>query len=147
MAWRGWLLAAALLAAPYAAHAGWPFFALCMDTHDAKKRNLPEQAQMLKELGYDGAGHLWLTGLAERLSTLDAVGLRLFQVYLNVDLAPDAKEPYDAKLCQALPLLFQLLDFAAQLCAWCFTRTSTTGWRRWTTALGWRRRPTARMWA
>jgi sugar phosphate isomerase/epimerase len=105
VAWRGWLLAAALLAAPYAAHAGWPFFALCMDTHDAKKRNPPEQAQMLKELGYDGAGHLWLAGLAERLSTLDAVGLRLFQVYLNVDLAPDAKEPYDAKLRQALPLL------------------------------------------
>ena len=48
-----------------------------MDTHDAQKRSLAQQAEMLKELGYHGAGHLWLPGLAERLATLDAAGLRL----------------------------------------------------------------------
>jgi len=87
-----------------------PFFALCMDTHDAKKRSLKEQAVLLKDLGYDGAGHLWLEGLAERLATLDAAGLKLFQVYFRVDL--NAAEPFDPKLKDALPLL---KDRGAQL--------------------------------
>jgi hypothetical protein len=26
---------------------------------------------MLKELGYDGVGHIWLDGVAERLESLD----------------------------------------------------------------------------
>ena len=80
------------------------FFALCMDTHDAKKRTLREQAELLAELNYDGAGHLWLDGLEERLKTLDAAGLKLFQVYLRVNIDP-AKPPYDPKLKDALPLL------------------------------------------
>jgi sugar phosphate isomerase/epimerase len=82
-----------------------PFFALCMDTHDAKKRSLPEQAALLRELGYDGAGHLWLDLLPERLKTLDAVGLKLFQVYLRVDVATDSQPPYDPRLKEMLPLL------------------------------------------
>lgn len=81
-----------------------PFFALCMDTHDAKKRNLQQQAAMLKELGYDGAGHLWLGGVAERLKTLDAHGLKLFQVYLRVNIAP-GKQAYDPRLKEAVKLL------------------------------------------
>lgn len=82
-----------------------PFFAFCMDTHDAKKRSLPEQAQLLKELGYDGAGHLWLDNVPERLSTLDAAGLKLFHIYIRVDLAPQASQPYDGRLKEVLPLL------------------------------------------
>ena len=81
-----------------------PFFAFCMDTHDAKRRNLAEQAEMLKDLGYDGAGHLWLDGLPERLKTLDAKGLKLFQVYLQVNL-DNANQPYDPRLKDSLPLL------------------------------------------
>ena len=81
-----------------------PFFALCFDTHDAKHRGLAEQAEMLKELGYDGAGHLELDGLSERVKTLDAKGLKLFQVYLQVNIAP-ARQPYDPRLKDALPLL------------------------------------------
>ncbi len=80
------------------------FFAFCIDTHDAKKRNLEQQAQMLKELGYDGVGHLWLDNLAERLKTLDAAGLRLFQITLMVDIAP-GKTPYDPRLKEVVPLL------------------------------------------
>lgn len=99
------LLAAALLAATCAAGADWPFFAFCMDTHDAKKRNLSEQAAMLKELGFAGAGHLWVPGIAERLTTLDAAGLKLFQVYVSLNIAPGTKEPYDPRLKDALPLL------------------------------------------
>ncbi len=81
------------------------FFALCMDTHDAKKRSLAEQAALLKELGYAGAGHLWLDQVPERLKTLDAAGLKLCQIYLRVNLAPDAKPPYDPRLKDILPLL------------------------------------------
>lgn len=81
-----------------------PFFAFCMDTHDAKHRTLPEQAELLRELGYDGCGHLWLDDLQERLTTLDAAKLQLFQVYFRVSVAPGA-EPYDARLKETLPLL------------------------------------------
>lgn len=99
------LLAALLLLSTCAAAAEWPFFALCMDTHDARKRNVREQAEMLRELGYAGAGHLWVPGVAERLATLDAAGLKLFQIYLSLNIAPEAKEPYDPQLKNVLPLL------------------------------------------
>jgi len=81
-----------------------PFFAFCMDTHDSEKRTLPEQAALLKELGYDGVGHLWLDGVDERLKTLDAVGLKLFQIYLRATIAAD-KPPFDPRLKDVLPLL------------------------------------------
>ncbi|MCY3020756.1 MAG: TIM barrel protein [Planctomycetota bacterium] len=88
-----------------AAQKASPFFAFCMDTHDAKKRNLQQQAEMLKELGYDGAGHLWLDNVADRLKTLDDAGLKLFQIYVRLNVAPAAKPPYDARLKDVLPLL------------------------------------------
>lgn len=71
------------------------FFPFCIDWHDAKKRTFEEQAVMLKELGYPGVGHIWLDKVEERLKTLDAAGLRLFQITMVVDLAP-GKTPYDA---------------------------------------------------
>src|SRR5512137_1401061 len=103
------VLGAALLA-PAATAAGRSspktnaFFAFCIDTHDAKKRNLEQQAQMLKELGYDGVGHLWLDNLAERLKTLDAAGLKLFQITLSVNIAP-GKQAYDPRFKEVMPLL------------------------------------------
>lgn len=81
-----------------------PFFAFCMDTHDAKKRTLAEQASLLKELGFAGAGHLWLDQVPERLATLEAVGLELFQIYVRATLAPETP-PFDPKLKEVLPLL------------------------------------------
>jgi len=96
------LLAATALAGQKAAP--FPFFALCMDTHDARKRTLSEQARMLRELGYDGMGHLWLDDVAERLRTADAAGLKVYQIYLNVLLdSPD--QPYDSRLKDVVPLL------------------------------------------
>ncbi len=82
-----------------------PFFALCMDTHDAKKRNLAQQAEMLKKLGYDGAGHLWLKNVPERLKTLDAAGLKLFHIYMRVNVKTGSKRPYDPKLESVVKLL------------------------------------------
>jgi sugar phosphate isomerase/epimerase len=82
-----------------------PFFAFCMDTHDSMKRSLEEQASLLKELGYDGAGHLWLDDLEKRIETLDAAGLQLFQVYFQVNVSATADPPYDPRLDTFLPLL------------------------------------------
>ena len=80
------------------------FFAFCIDTHDAKKRNLEQQAQLLKELGYDGVGHLWLDNIPERLKTLDAAGLKLFQITITLDITP-GKQAYDPRFKEVLPLL------------------------------------------
>ena len=94
------LIAALALAfvafAPAAAHAAdlSVFFPFCIDWHDAKKRTFEEQAQMLKELGYPGVGHIWLDKVEERLATLDAAGLRLFQITIAVNVAP-GQAPYD----------------------------------------------------
>lgn len=93
--------ASAMAAAPEPSN---PFFALCMDTHDAKRRTPEQQAVLLKELGYDGLAHLWLGGVPERLKSLDAHGLKLFQIYVRVNIAP-GKTPYDPRLKQVLPLL------------------------------------------
>jgi sugar phosphate isomerase/epimerase len=81
-----------------------PFFAFCMDVQDSKKRSLPEQAQLLKELGYDGAGHLWLANIPERIRTLDAAGLKLTQIQMALDLTP-GKPAFDPALKEVLPLL------------------------------------------
>ena len=77
----------------------YPFFPFCIDWHDAKKRNFEQQAVMLKELGYAGVGHIWLDKVEERIKTLDAAGLKLFQITMVVDVAP-GKKPYDAKRFQ-----------------------------------------------
>lgn len=83
----------------------YPFFPFCIDWHDAKKRTFEQQAEMLKELGYDGVGHIWLDKVAERIKSLDAVGLKLYQITMVVDVGP-GKKPYDeAKLKEVLGLI------------------------------------------
>jgi sugar phosphate isomerase/epimerase len=72
--------------------------------HDAKKRSFEEQAVMLKELGYDGVGHIWLDKVAERLKTLDAAGLKLYQITMEVNLAP-GKPAYDPRFKDVLALV------------------------------------------
>ncbi len=80
------------------------FFPFCIDWHDAKKRTFAQQAEMLKALGYDGVGHIWLDKVAERLQSLDAVGLRLFQITMTVDLTA-GKAPYDPRFQDVLKLV------------------------------------------
>jgi sugar phosphate isomerase/epimerase len=86
----GMFIVKGLAAAPHQ-----PFFPFCIDWNDSKHRTFPEQAQMLKELGYDGVGHIWLDKVEERLQSLDAVGLQLFQITMVVDVG-HGKTPYDA---------------------------------------------------
>ena len=59
---------------------------------------------MLKELGYEGVGHIWLDSVAERLKTLDDAGLKLYQITMTVDLTPD-KPAYDPRFKDVLALV------------------------------------------
>jgi sugar phosphate isomerase/epimerase len=95
-----------LLGAPASAAESkpYPFFPFCIDWHDAKKRSFQEQAVMLKELGYDGVGHIWLDKVAERLKTLDDAGLKLCQITMQVNIAAD-KPAYDARFKDVLALV------------------------------------------
>jgi sugar phosphate isomerase/epimerase len=81
-----------------------PFFPFCIDWHDAKHRSFAEQAAMLKELGYDGVGHIWLDKVPERLKSLDEAGLKLFQITMQVDLTA-GKPAYDPRFPEVLALV------------------------------------------
>jgi sugar phosphate isomerase/epimerase len=74
-------------------------YAFCMEIHDAKKRTLPEQTDMLRDLGFDGVGYpLWLDDQrAANLAVLDKASLPVFLMYTRVNVAPD-KTPYDPRL-------------------------------------------------
>jgi len=114
LAARGWIAALALactLTGIRHARADSPtpssapaFFPFCIDWHDSRKRSFTEQAAMLKELGYDGVGHIGLDKVAERLKSLDDAGLKLFQITLTVEVGP-AKEPFDPRFSEVLALV------------------------------------------
>ena len=101
-AFAAWLLL--LNAAGAVEQKAYPFFPFCIDWHDAKKRSFEQQAEMLKSLGYDGVGHIFLDGVAERLKTLDAAGLKLYQITMTVDVAP-GKQAYDPRFKDVLALV------------------------------------------
>lgn len=79
------------------------FYGLCMEMFDAKRRPLAEQAQMLRQLGFDGVGYpLWLdASLDGNLRTLDEAGLKVYMLYATVHLNPDVP-PYDPRLPAAI---------------------------------------------
>jgi len=81
-----------------------PFFAFCIDTHDARKRDLQQQAALVKELGFAGIGHIGLAAVPERLRTVEEAGLRLFLVGLRVDLKSKT-EPYDPQFKEVMQVL------------------------------------------
>jgi len=91
--------------APVPGPDGWepPLYGFCIETHDANKRSLPEQAQLLGELGFPGVGYpLWLDGNLERnLQTLDAAGLKVFLMHTAVNINPK-EPPYDPRLRAAI---------------------------------------------
>jgi len=83
-----------------------PLFAMDTGTRDPQHQTAKQQVQMLQELGYAGIG-LTYTGpsaLAEMLTELDKHALRLFTLYLPLDLA-SGKHPHNPSLDQALPIL------------------------------------------
>lgn len=88
----------------------YPF---CMEVSDAKRRSLSQEAQMLRELGFDGVGYLlWLDNsdapvrklgeeLEANLRTLDEAGLPVLDLGASVDVNPNAR-PYDPRLVEAI---------------------------------------------
>ena len=81
-----------------------PFFAMDTATKDAKHKSAKEQVQMVKELGYAGIGCTAGKGLAEMARELDKKGLRLFTVYLGVNIDPD-QQKYGPELKETIEVL------------------------------------------
>ncbi len=91
----------------------YPF---CMEVSDAKRRSLAQEAQMLRELGFDGVGYLlWLDNsdapvrrlgedLEANLRTLDEAGLPVLDLGVSVNVNPNAR-PYDPRLVEAIRML------------------------------------------
>ncbi len=67
-----------------------------MNVADTKHRSLPEQARMLRELGFDGAAYgLWLgEDLDRNLRTFDEAGLNIYMFEAVIDLS----RPFDPQL-------------------------------------------------
>ncbi len=80
-----------------------PFFAMDTAT-DRENLSAAEQVEMLKKLGYTGIGYTGCDGLAEMLDELDKNDLRLFTVYLGVNIDP-GQQSYDPKLKEAIKIL------------------------------------------
>lgn len=67
-------------------------YALCMGMPGPARRTVAEQAEMLADLGFDGAGYsLWLDEkeLHDNLQSLDEAGLDISLFYAVVNLKPD----------------------------------------------------------
>jgi sugar phosphate isomerase/epimerase len=78
-----------------------PLFALCMDSHDEKKRSIEEQNEMLRELGFAGMVHRTLDGLSDRTASAKKTGLKVVQISFYIDLT--AEHPFDGRLAEILP--------------------------------------------
>jgi len=81
-----------------------PFFAMDTATKDAAHQTAKEQVEMVKELGYPGIGCTAGKGLSEMADELDKNGLRLFTVYLGVNIDPD-QQKYGPELKETIEVL------------------------------------------
>jgi sugar phosphate isomerase/epimerase len=80
------------------------FFAMDTGVKDDQHVTFEQQADMLRELGYDGMDHTGVENLPEKLSALDRRSLRLFAVYLDV-LADRDQQKFNDGLEHAVELL------------------------------------------
>ncbi|MCX7010017.1 MAG: TIM barrel protein [Kiritimatiellaeota bacterium] len=78
-----------------------PFFAMDTGTRDATHKTPAEQVALIKQLGFAGVGPIYhgLFDLQQWYTALDQHGLKMFALYLNLDLdagklavAPNTKE-------------------------------------------------------
>lgn len=81
-----------------------PFFAFDNAATDEKHKTPKEQVALLKELGYDGISSRGGKHLAEMADQIDKAGLRLFTVYLGIDIDSD-HQPYGEELTNAIEVL------------------------------------------
>jgi len=81
-----------------------PFFAMDTATKDAAHQTAIEQVEMVRELGYAGIGCTAGQELGEMAKELDKNGLRLFTVYLGVNIDPD-QQKYGPELKETIEVL------------------------------------------
>ncbi len=81
-----------------------PFFAMDTATKDAAHQTAKEQVEMVRELGYAGIGCTAGKELAEMAQELDKNGLRLFTVYLGINIDPD-QQKYGPELKETIEVL------------------------------------------
>jgi sugar phosphate isomerase/epimerase len=81
-----------------------PFFAMDTATKDAAHQTAKEQVEMVKELGYAGIGCTAGKELREMAEELDKNGLRLFTVYLGINIDPDQPK-YGPELKETIEVL------------------------------------------
>lgn len=81
-----------------------PFFAFDNGVGRDAHVPLPEQARILKELGYAGIGFTGTKRIPEMLHALDANGLKLFSIYVGASVDAD-KPSYEAGLETAIEQL------------------------------------------
>jgi sugar phosphate isomerase/epimerase len=75
----------------------YPLFVFNNGVEDERYDTPEKQVQLLKSLGYDGMEKKGIDGFAETLDALDEHGLKLYTMYLNVNL-DDEEQPYDKRL-------------------------------------------------
>ncbi len=80
-----------------------PFFAFDNGTGRGRV-SLEQQAQMLKELGFDGVGYTGTARIPELLTAFDAHGLTVFSTYVQAHVDP-GKPAYDPGLPEAIKQL------------------------------------------
>ncbi|UCC96583.1 MAG: DUF1080 domain-containing protein [Phycisphaerales bacterium] len=81
-----------------------PFFAMDTATKDAAHQTAKEQVEMVRELGYAGIGCTAGKGLADMQRELDKNELRLFTVYLGVNIDSD-QQKYGPELKETIEVL------------------------------------------
>lgn len=81
-------------------------YGFCVDLPAVPNPSIPDQARLLKELGFDGVGYpLWFGEEMDKdLRALDEAGLELYLVYTTVNLDP-AKPAYDPRVPEAIAQL------------------------------------------
>ena len=81
-------------------------YGLCVGHADSKQRTIPQQAQMLHELGFDGVGYpLWFDeNIEKNLKTLDEANLKVYMLYTTVNVKSGDK-PFDPRLPEAFKKL------------------------------------------
>ena len=82
----------------------YPFFVFNNGVKDERYATPEKQVQLLKLLGYDGMEKKGIDGLAETLLALDNYGLKLYTMYLNINL-DDEEHPYDKELKKVFRML------------------------------------------
>jgi sugar phosphate isomerase/epimerase len=71
------------------------FFAMNTGTN-RNELSAAEQAEMLKELGYDGIGYIGLDGIHEIIEEIEKRDLKMYNTYISVTIDPDGKKYDDA---------------------------------------------------